>query len=95
MPRGVSLEDAETSTISDSSPDQLSQVLRKERANAIHQVLKELNSERDREVLYRFYLAEEDKDEICADLALSALHFNRVLHRARERFRKLYQKTGL
>jgi len=95
MPRGVSLEDAETSSISDSSPDQLSHVLREERANAIRQVLKELNSDRDREMLYRFYLAEEDKEKICADLALSALHFNRVLHRARERFRKLYQKTRL
>jgi RNA polymerase sigma-70 factor (ECF subfamily) len=83
MPRGVSLEDAETSSISDSSPDQLSHVLQEERANAI------------RQVLYRFYLAEEDKEKICADLALSALHFNRVLHRARERFRKLYQKTRL
>jgi RNA polymerase sigma-70 factor (ECF subfamily) len=55
-------------------------------------VLAELPSERDRQVLFRFYLAEEDKDQICKDLGLSSLHFNRVVFRARERYRDLYLK---
>jgi RNA polymerase sigma-70 factor (ECF subfamily) len=68
---------------------------RAEHGELVHQVLDELNTDRDREILYRFYIAEEDKDAICADLGLSALHFNRVLFRARQRFKELYlARTG-
>jgi len=87
------LDDIEaTRPLPDPAPDQLNLLLQKEKAKAIRQVLKELKSERDREVLYRFYIAEDDKDQICADLGLSSLHFNRVLYRARERFRELCQQ---
>ncbi len=44
-------------------------------------------------MLYRYYLAEEDKAAICADLGLSSLHFNRVLWRARQRFKKLLERA--
>jgi RNA polymerase sigma-70 factor (ECF subfamily) len=44
-------------------------------------------------VLFRFYVVEDDKDRICADLGLTSLHFNRVLHRARERYRELYERA--
>ncbi|HTD24666.1 MAG TPA: sigma-70 family RNA polymerase sigma factor [Terriglobales bacterium] len=92
--RRETLEDMEaTRPLPDPAPDQLSLLLQKEKAKAIRQVLKELKSERDREVLYRFYIAEEEKDQICADLGLSSLHFNRVLYRARERFRELCEQT--
>lgn len=63
---------------------------RAEHGELVHQVLDELNTDRDRDILYRFYIAEEDKDAICADLGLSTLHFNRVLFRARQRFKELY-----
>lgn len=78
--------------LSDPAPDQLTVLLQQEKADAIRQVLKELKPVRDREILYRFYLVEEDKEIICADLGLSSLHFNRVLYRARERFRELCQQ---
>lgn len=78
--------------VADSAPDQLDALLLKETIAATHTVLQELESKRDRELLYRFYIAEEDKEKICADLNLTSLHFNRVLHRARERFRELYEK---
>ena len=38
----------------------------------------------------RFYVAEDEKDSICRHLGLTSLHFNRVLFRARERYRALY-----
>ena len=92
--RRETLEDIEaTRPLPDPAPDQLSLLLQKEKAKAIRQVLKELKSERDREVLYRFYIAEEEKEQICTDLGLSSLHFNRVLYRARERFRELCEQT--
>jgi RNA polymerase sigma-70 factor (ECF subfamily) len=74
-----------------SSPSQLDRVLQSEKSKRVRQLLAEL-SDRDREILHRFYIEEEDKDRICADLKLSSLHFNRVLHRARERYRELYRR---
>ena len=75
------------------APDQLQELLQKEKADLVRQVLKEMPNERDIQVLYRFYIADEDKEQVCADLGLSSLHFNLVLHRARERFRELYERA--
>lgn len=69
---------------------QLQGLLVEEQGQMVRQVLAEMSSERDRQILYRYYLAEENKERICADLGLTSLHFNRVLFRARERFRALY-----
>jgi RNA polymerase sigma-70 factor (ECF subfamily) len=76
----------------DPSPDQLDSILQKERARIVRQVLDGLRSERDRQVLYRFYLAEDDKGAICADLGLTGDQFNLVLFRARKQYRRLYEK---
>ena len=76
---------------SDPAPSQLELLLADERAGIARQVLSELDSDRDRQILFRFYVAEDAKAQICADLGLSSLHFNRVLFRARERYRALYQ----
>ena len=76
---------------SDPAPSQLELLLAEERADVARRVLSELGSDRDRQILFRFYVAEETKAAICADLGLSTLHFNRVLFRARERYRTLYQ----
>ena len=55
-------------------------------------LLNELGQPRDREILQRFYVQEEDKERICNDLHLDGAHFNRVLFRARERFRELVMR---
>jgi RNA polymerase sigma-70 factor, ECF subfamily len=82
----------EATTLPDPAPDQLETLLRKEQADLVWQVLKEMRNERDIQVLFRYYLAEDDKERICADLGLTSLHFNRVVHRARERYLELYKK---
>jgi RNA polymerase sigma-70 factor (ECF subfamily) len=51
--------------------------------------LDELGTPRDREILTRVYLRDEDKTDVCAALDVDATHFNRVLFRARQRFREL------
>jgi RNA polymerase sigma-70 factor (ECF subfamily) len=61
----------------------------------VSRVLDQLPTDRDRLVLQRFYLHEEDKAEICRDLQLSDLAFNQVLFRARNRFRSLLNAAGL
>ncbi|MCP4660935.1 MAG: sigma-70 family RNA polymerase sigma factor [bacterium] len=75
------------------SPTPLGSLLTREKASLIRRVLGELTTDRDRQILFRFYIAEEDKEEICEDLGLNSLHFNRVLHRARLRYRELYEKA--
>jgi RNA polymerase sigma-70 factor, ECF subfamily len=83
----------ETAHLPHPASNQLEELLRKEKADIVRQVLKEMTNERDIQVLFRYYLAEDDKEKICTDLGLTRLHFNRVLHRARERYRELYEQA--
>lgn len=81
---------AEALTVSpDPAPGPLKRLLDKENAAIVRRLLAELEPRRDREILLRFIVAEHPKDEICADFGLSSLHFNRVLHRARQRLKDL------
>ena len=65
-------------------------VERAEVATIVRQLLDELPVERDRQILLRFYLNEADKETICAELGIEdPVHFNRVLFRAKKRFREL------
>jgi len=74
------------------APSQLSSVLLDEEAATVRKLIGELPNDRDRQLLLRFYVAEEDKEGICADLGLESLHFNRVLFRARQRFKELLER---
>jgi RNA polymerase sigma-70 factor (ECF subfamily) len=71
---------------------QLGTLLRQEKTALVRQVLAELSSGRDRQILFRFYIAEEDKEQIRSDLGLTGPEFNLVLFRARRRYRDLYEK---
>jgi RNA polymerase sigma-70 factor, ECF subfamily len=77
---------------SDSAPGPLERLLTQEKASLVRQVIGELDGERDRELLFRFYIAEEDKERLCEELGLTSLHFNRVLFRARQRYKELYER---
>jgi RNA polymerase sigma-70 factor (ECF subfamily) len=78
--------------IPDPTQDQFERLWLKERAEIVRRVIKELKVERDREILYRYYIDEDDKDSICADLGLTRGQFNRVVFRALNRYRDLYLK---
>lgn len=58
-------------------------------------LLAELPVTRDRELLRRFYLDDEDKDDVCRGLGIDTTHFRRVAFRARERFRELLDRAGI
>ena len=64
-------------------------------AGMLRRLLAQLPLARDREILARFYLDEQDKDQVCRSLGIDASHFHRVVFRARERFRSLLQKAGI
>ena len=62
----------------------------------LQETLAQLSKSRDREILHRFYLLDEDKSQICRALDLSASHFDRVLYRAKQRMRQLIvERTDL
>ncbi|HSR51480.1 MAG TPA: sigma-70 family RNA polymerase sigma factor [Acidobacteriota bacterium] len=76
-------------------PNQHRRLEREQQAQWVRELLHELNTPRDREILFRFYIAEEDKQDICRDLDLDGLHFNRVLFRARQRLKEIMRRTPL
>jgi len=57
--------------------------------------IESLPSLRDREVIRRFYLKEEDKQAICDELGLTALQFTQVMSRARQRMKQVFESQGL
>jgi RNA polymerase sigma-70 factor, ECF subfamily len=61
-------------------------------ARAVRRVLKEIPQTRDREILVRTYLRDEDRDQICQALGIDKSHYRRVISRARARFRELLEK---
>ena len=63
------------------STDQVKRLVRK--------LLDELPVQRDREILVKTYLQDEDKSVICEALGVDSAHYNRVLFRAKQRFREL------
>jgi RNA polymerase sigma-70 factor, ECF subfamily len=60
---------------------------------AVRALLAEMSVARDREILLRFYIEDQDKAAICAALGVDSAHFNRVLFRAKERFRELLERA--
>jgi RNA polymerase sigma-70 factor (ECF subfamily) len=60
----------------------------------VKDIIRGMGSQRDRTILVRFYLNEEDKEIICRDLKLTPMQFARVLHRARGRLRQLLESQG-
>jgi RNA polymerase sigma-70 factor (ECF subfamily) len=85
-------EPSDTGDLYSPEPSQLDRLLQEQRKKLARRVLASMPSERDRTVLFRFYIADDDKDRICGDLGLSSHHFNQVLCRARERFRNLLEE---
>jgi RNA polymerase sigma factor (sigma-70 family) len=63
-------------------------------AEAVAALLEELPTERDRQMLMRFYLDGTDKQQLCRELGLSPKHFDRVLMRARSRLRAIIERRA-
>ena len=82
----------EAENIADPAPSPLDQLVSSQQAAAVRRVIDMLGSKRDREILFRFYIEEEDKERICAEFELTSLQFNLVLFRARKQYKKLYEK---
>lgn len=60
--------------------------------STINGLMDELPMRRDRELLQRYLVNEEDKFALCREYGLTSEHFDRVLHRARVRLKELLDK---
>ncbi|HVR07246.1 MAG TPA: RNA polymerase sigma factor, partial [Thermoanaerobaculia bacterium] len=83
----------EASEPPDERTGQLGSLLREERIALVRRLVGEVPRRRDREVLLRFYLEEEDKQRIQSDLGLSGAELNLVLFRARRRCQALFEEA--
>lgn len=70
----------------DPRPGQLFHLLRNEERERVRRAVAGVRPVRYRQLLHRYYLDEEAKENICRDMGLTAVHFNRVLFRARRQF---------
>jgi RNA polymerase sigma factor (sigma-70 family) len=75
-------------------PNELSESDDRHLAEAVAALLEELPTERDRQMLIRFYLDGTDKQQLCQELGLSPKHFDRVLMRARSRLRAIIERRA-
>jgi RNA polymerase sigma-70 factor, ECF subfamily len=76
------------------SEQPLDQIARARVQKRVRQVIESMNNPRDKLVLYRYYIQEQSKEQICSELGLEHRHFDRVAHRARERLRQVVERTA-
>jgi RNA polymerase sigma-70 factor (ECF subfamily) len=77
-----------------SGSDPVEQVRTDQLARQLRTFLDALPVARDRALLFRFYIEERSKEEVCAELGIDPDHFRRVVFRARERLRELIERGG-
>lgn len=78
--------------VSDDNPETLQ--IRRQEIEAIRSLISELNMPRDRELLVRHYVEEQNKKEICDALQVSATHFDRIIYRAKSRFKAILEEKA-
>ena len=76
-----------------SEPTAVDRVVAEEEARLVRRLLSELRFDRDRRVLFRYYLADDSKEAICEDLGIDPERFNQILHRARQRLLELWTRA--
>jgi RNA polymerase sigma-70 factor (ECF subfamily) len=77
--------------VADDAPLPLEVLLRREEVGVVRELIRELGLARDRDILLRSYLLQQDKQVVCAEMGLKPEQFDRVIHRARNRFRALIE----
>ena len=85
------VEDAGLDRVATDDPER--EAASREALGASRQVL-DLLAPRDREILELVLVLDADKDEVCRRFAITREHLRVMLHRAKERFRVLYDKRN-
>ena len=87
--RTFPLGDVVRAALAEPEPSALTALLLRERRQVVRSALARMHPARDRLILYRLYVLDHDRGQIRRDLGLSMRAFERVLSRARARFRLL------
>jgi RNA polymerase sigma-70 factor (ECF subfamily) len=85
-------EDEDAPEIPDLKVDILGDVMTRQTADAVRNILEDL-SERDRRLLKEVFLEERDKDEVCRDFGIDRNYLRVLLHRAKQTFKSHYVKN--
>jgi RNA polymerase sigma-70 factor, ECF subfamily len=76
------------------SPLDLSKIIAdRQAAQKVSKVIEQL-PERDRRVLRAIFFEERDKDEVCRELNITRDNLRLLLHRAKQKFKRLYDEDG-
>ena len=67
------------------------QMVTQQTKHRVREVLKGL-PDKDRDLLFAFFLEEKEKDEVCAQFGVDRDYLRVLLHRAKDKFRVLYEK---
>jgi len=84
------VSDDEILELADQTPSPEQQMTNQQLGQTLDDLLASMSTSRDPEILRRFYFIGDSKKELCDIFNLSEAHFDRVLFRARERFKKLW-----
>ncbi len=90
--RNTTVDSSLLDALAENDGHQYQQLLEVRAKESIQKMLSELQNNRDREILTLFYIEDIDKENICQELELSYRHFDRVISRARLRFRNLVEE---
>ena len=75
----------------DKAVDTEGYLITKQMKERVRHVIEEL-PKKDRDLLQAFFLEEKDKDEVCRQFGVDRDYFRVLLHRAKDKFRVLYEK---
>jgi len=90
--KGVALDDSHYE-IADSLVNLDREVANREHMEQIRRILAEM-PERDAAILKAIFLEEKDKDEVCSQFAIDRDYLRVCIHRAKEKFRAIYEKRN-
>ena len=86
---------ADVEALADIAQPEAGDAIEGEQNRQLARELLEALGPRDREIIRRFYLDEQDREQICRELGLSVPTFNQLIYRARQRLKSLIQARGL
>jgi len=84
-------DDDDSAEIPDTKVDVLGDIMTRQTADTVRNVLDDLG-ERDRRLLREVFLEERDKDEVCRDFGVDRNYLRVLLHRAKQAFKYQYIK---
>ena len=73
---------------------QFQQVASEETQSAVQKILRSMSSKDYRELLIRFYIYDQDRQEICRERRLTSRQFSQQLSRAKIQFRELIKESA-